>query len=371
MRTYDMKAVLSIFLIGLFFHSGPAANAIEGKYQRLNKDQSKSSDKTELVLSTEFVISNAGNTDEYLFVSPVDLDIDRNGNIYVLDSGDCKIKVFDSNGNYTFSFGSKGQGPGEFQSPASINITESNEVMVYDLRIRRISLFSLLGIFKNQKNVSSIFSMNRLKTNTENDPYAILIERDKFSIVKFKKDFSSSEVIKERQFDLATESQPSTHLLSPSLFYCLTNTYLVCGYSDKYELEIMNFQGNVINKIQKKYTPTRVSKDMKDHVINLLTSGRGFPKNWNVIEPEFCPSFMNLSADDKGRIFVGTFERPKNEPGSFYFDVYDQKGSYISKFPLEIRDYRHQLKWKNNKLYIIDIDDEGSYFVKKIDTSWN
>ena len=35
--------------------------------------------------------------------------------VYILDSGDSFIKVFDSNGKFLRKFGGQGEGPGEFQ----------------------------------------------------------------------------------------------------------------------------------------------------------------------------------------------------------------------------------------------------------------
>lgn len=353
MKTLSTDRLSFIILIGMIIHLG------------FSSCTTYSSNKTELVLRTEFMIPNEEETDEYLFIRPVDLDVDVHGNIYVLDSGDCQIKVFDSQGQYAYAFGSQGQGPGEFQSPLSINITESNEVMVYDMRMRKISFFSLSGDFKNQINVPAILSMLSLQLSKENDPYAKLVEMDRYSIAKISKDFSSFEKIVEIQYG----DEPD-HLLRPDLYFCLANNLLVCGYSDKYELKIMDFYGNVVKTIQNKHSPVRFSEELKEQVIEMVWP-KGIPEWRNVVEQKHCPAFMNLSADDDGRIYVGTFQRPKNKPRSFYFDVYDTKGKYITKFPLDRYDYRKKLIWKDNNLYFIDINDEGLYFIKKLNALWS
>ena len=48
--------------------------------------------------------------------------IDPAGNIWVSDVGNTKISKFDKNGNFLFSFGSNGSGPGQFSHLLSLSI---------------------------------------------------------------------------------------------------------------------------------------------------------------------------------------------------------------------------------------------------------
>ena len=58
-----------------------------------------------------------------IFIVPIVIAIlvyaDNYGRLYVSDSGNNRIVVFDINGNYLFSFGKLGENEGEFFSPAS------------------------------------------------------------------------------------------------------------------------------------------------------------------------------------------------------------------------------------------------------------
>ena len=76
-------------------------------------------------LSLEFVktIGELETEDENLaFHMPSDIIIDSKGFIYILDSGNHRIQKFDSDGKYITTIGNKGQGPGEFYYPLSIDI---------------------------------------------------------------------------------------------------------------------------------------------------------------------------------------------------------------------------------------------------------
>ncbi|MFC1554878.1 6-bladed beta-propeller [candidate division KSB1 bacterium] len=54
-----------------------------------------------------------GTDSNYSFHQPNDLAVDDEGNIYVLDSGNCRIQKFDKNGTYLSTMGRRGEGPGE------------------------------------------------------------------------------------------------------------------------------------------------------------------------------------------------------------------------------------------------------------------
>lgn len=91
-------------------------------------------------------IGDVYTLDENLaFNSPSDLVMDDAGNMYILDSGNCRIQKFDPEGKYLASFGREGQGPGEFQSPNSLDIDAEGNLIVADRRSRKIQTFTKEG----------------------------------------------------------------------------------------------------------------------------------------------------------------------------------------------------------------------------------
>lgn len=84
-------------------------------------------------------------TEETAFHDPTDIGVDAAGNVYVLDSGNHRIQVFDADGNYLRSLGSAGQGPGQLASPTGLWVYPSGEVLVADTNNRRIQRFGAAG----------------------------------------------------------------------------------------------------------------------------------------------------------------------------------------------------------------------------------
>jgi hypothetical protein len=68
----------------------------------------------------------------YQFFRPMDIDVDREGNIYVLDSGNFRIQKYDSNGKYMKTIGRRGQGPGEFESADKFCLDKQENIFVTD-----------------------------------------------------------------------------------------------------------------------------------------------------------------------------------------------------------------------------------------------
>lgn len=65
-----------------------------------------------------------------------------NNLVYVVDSKDHDIKVFDEDLNYITKFGRFGQGPGEFSHPFHITFDSSRKIYVADFSNARIQIFS-------------------------------------------------------------------------------------------------------------------------------------------------------------------------------------------------------------------------------------
>lgn len=98
-------------------------------------------------VSLEFVrnIGELDSADEnLLFHMPADIAFDEDSNVYVLDSGNYRIQKFDSEGRYLATLGRKGEGPGEFQMPLSLDI-DNGVLYVSDAANQRLQKLHLDG----------------------------------------------------------------------------------------------------------------------------------------------------------------------------------------------------------------------------------
>jgi DNA-binding beta-propeller fold protein YncE len=81
------------------------------------------------------------------FNKPTDVSVSKNGLIYVVDGVNNQIKVFNSKGEFSNSFGKKGSGKGEFRSPLGIDIDDEGKVYVADSGNQRVQILDAKGNF--------------------------------------------------------------------------------------------------------------------------------------------------------------------------------------------------------------------------------
>lgn len=78
---------------------------------------------------------------------PMGVIVDVNGKIYVTDSGDSKVKIFNSRGKLIDSFGKKGFASGEFNYPYGIVFTKNGDLLIADSSNLNIQEFTPDGKF--------------------------------------------------------------------------------------------------------------------------------------------------------------------------------------------------------------------------------
>ncbi|MCG6918830.1 MAG: NHL repeat-containing protein, partial [Deltaproteobacteria bacterium] len=77
---------------------------------------------------------------------PVDVLVaDFKDYVYVSDNDNHKIKVYDIRGNFQFEWGKFGEGPGEFRYPGMMARNEQNEIFVVDVLNTRVQRFDPFG----------------------------------------------------------------------------------------------------------------------------------------------------------------------------------------------------------------------------------
>jgi DNA-binding beta-propeller fold protein YncE len=76
------------------------------------------------------------------FWGPRGIAVDQNGQVYVADTGNKRIVVFDSDGNYLTEFGTAGFEPGQFDEPVGVAVGNDGVVYVTDTWNQRIQSFT-------------------------------------------------------------------------------------------------------------------------------------------------------------------------------------------------------------------------------------
>ena len=324
-------------------------------------------------IQEELRIGTQEGEEEYMFNQVRGVDVDTEGNIYVLDSQSVKVSVFDGNGRFLRTFGRQGQGPGEMQMPIFIQITSDEEIVIFDPSTRRLIFSSQDGDYLRQVSTARIGNpMHPVRLDSNGNLFAQVIPPPPmggFELKEFDSDLELLRMIyKVKRNDSYLRDE--FKVMPPGLCCAASSKdTVVWGFADKYELNVIDSNGSMIKKIKKDSKPLKVTdedlEDLKEKFSRTSVSRLGRKP----LFPDHFPAFSDISIDEKGRIFVQTYERAEKNSRFYIFDVFDSEGRYMARGPLRARSTVGFI-WENDKLYTVDTDDEGYYLVKRYKVVW-
>jgi uncharacterized protein (TIGR03663 family) len=112
-----------------------------------------------------------GQTEDasWLFYGPRDVAVDAAGQVFVTDTGNKRVMVFDPNGTYLAQWGRGGAEPGQFEEPVGIAVDATGMVYVADTWNQRVQVFDSQGTFLRQWTVEAWYG-----ESVVNKPYLAL-----------------------------------------------------------------------------------------------------------------------------------------------------------------------------------------------------
>lgn len=121
--------------------------------------------------------------------NPAGVAIDNQGNVYVTDVKNHCVMIFDKTGKYKRKWGTRGNGDLQFQSPSGIAVDSNNNLYVVDTGNHRIKKYSIVGALKKiwgkQGTSAGTFLYPRaVALNQKNEVFVI----DKMRVQKFSSD---------------------------------------------------------------------------------------------------------------------------------------------------------------------------------------
>jgi len=315
-----------------------------------------------LTLEEDLVIGGGVDEVEPAFLSVRTFKIDDEENIYVLDNKAHKIKVFNKTGKLVREFGEKGQGPGELDFPTNIELYSENQLIVFNMRGRKVSLFSRNGEFIKDLPMEKHGRISRIRIDSQGSFYGYSMLREessrKIKVDKFDSNLNlaSNIVTMEIKIDFYSIEAVPTYL-----YFHVINDNFVWGYASKYVLHIVDPDGNEVRRIIRDYDPVELTKKDKERITKEFSS---MPPSIKLKFPAAYPPFDWFYPGINGGIVVRTHEKTADD--SNYFDFFDSEGRFIAKIPFKFL----PRAWKNDKVYFAEEDEEGYQLIKRYKAIW-
>ena len=300
------------------------------------------------------------------FARPMSADEDAAGNLFVLDYQECCVNKFSARRKLLGRFGRKGQGPGEFNYPMSVEVAASGQVVV-------TTGSSEFHVFDNDGAYVDRF---RLPPYRGISP--AVLGSDRIVAYAFQADGENSRANPILAiFDFHGRVQ--LEFGEPSLLDTARKTWNANFLSlavDGDENIFVAFSS--LNRIEK-YSPTgrlllSIDRVLPYEIVHRYEKSsmevRG--RTIAVDQPAFTPVNSGIGTDSHGRIWVLSFQKevgglqiPKDYRIQDYiaFEVYSPAGELLSRipFPPEIVKFDN-LTMRGDHLFFVDPFDEACVY---------
>jgi len=311
----------------------------------------------EIKLELEEDLSIGNEEDEnYLFYRARDIQVDTEGNIYVLDSGNHRLQVFDKSGKYLRTIGKRGQGPGEFNSPTRLKLdNETGNIFVTDNMLRKIIIFENEGRYID-KDINLVELLNDFYLDSDRCIWGKFLLPGIES--RFIKKITSAGKVEKTLAEipyyvnriLLSSSKVGntkygvgyffTHGYEYDLFLSEVNNHtFIYGYSKEYELIAVDITGETLFMIRKDESPIKITKSERDRIkdrikMNIMMKGHLVP-DISIKFSDYMPFFYSIITDDKSRIYVRKNPVSRESNTNHEYDVFNKEGRYIYKIHLD------------------------------------
>lgn len=259
--------------------------------------------------------------------------VDADGDIYILSmrSEETHIFKFTPDGRFEKSFGRHGQGPGELTGPTGVILTSDRELMVTDPDnaklvyfnrdgglIREVSLNRNIPVMQSLHNGNFVV-MGRQRPDLDQKYLVFPLELCDESLEPIKK----LDEYRMENFRITRRIRGT----APGFGMAVGGERIFIGNEARdYEVWVFDHEGSLVKKIRKIHRPIPVTDEIKERA---LASYDEVARSM-VFFPEILPPFRTMTADEKGWLYVVTFEEG-DQPGENLIDIFNADGAFIGR----------------------------------------
>lgn len=272
-----------------------------------------------------------------IFKFILDITIDKQGNIYVLDTNQGLVRKFDKWGNFLWELNRQGQGPGEFLRIVSLDVDDRGKLYIVDQRKRRIMIYSQEGNFLTEFKVEG-GSPLKVALDSKGYIYISFLEGGKdFLLHRFTTD---GKLVNSFVKADESEKNPSLRRTKNSIHFCIDNNdNIYVTFMWEYKVQCYSPDGKLVVSWARElpYIPT------PPHILR--------KPNWLEVKGDIIT--WDIAVDSKNNIYTIWGSRAKEN--GLIIDIFNSRGNHLGYFYSGIK--------PGDELQYIDIDHQDNLYI--------
>jgi hypothetical protein len=289
--------------------------------------------------------------------------VGRDGTMFVCDERAAQVKIFDRQGQALGSIPTAGPEMGELESPQIVGITSAGELAVENSGHGRLVFYSRDGHFLRSSSLAAI-NVFRLGVNSRGE---ILIHLYRYVKANMLFYFRLYDPELKKLTTIGQYWEPQSvgndfYPYLPILWWTIdSKDRIIYGYPQRYQLEIFDPSGAPLGIIKKEQAAVPITEDEKTAYRKEFAKAPYLRFHF----PAYHSAFQKFTIDEKGWIYVMTWERVAGGEG-YWYDVFDDKGIYTARLALD----RMPQLWAGDRVYTLDKDASGAVFLTRNTYEW-
>jgi len=287
----------------------------------------------------------------------------ENGDIVVANAGTGELRIYNSAGRHVRSFGSPGDGPGEFRGLAWVGLVGADSIFAWDSSSARLSLFRVDGTFLGSSTVDAPIGrvpallgawkdgllLGGLRSNSVSVSEGLVRDSIRLVLIDSAGDILSSlgDYPDREYYSRVTASGSSVRTTGVAVPFARNGHTTVApggyyyGTGESYEVTFYSRTGEPQRVIRRPVQNQPVTDDVKRSWVQRL-AGQSSTGNMRDLQdrmlksvqfPETLPAYRDLLTDDEGNLWVREYTVSKDSV--IDWQVFDVDGKWLGavEFP--------------------------------------
>ena len=301
-----------------------------------------------------------GEEDTVVFGAVVDVEVGRDGAVFVLDSQQATVHVIGPDGRYQRRIGRPGSGPGEFTLPTAMCLDGEGHVCVASAMGRRIERLSMSG---DPVDACAIPSLDAPQTDAAAPGVAnvtmvgdVSFADGAYVLALHATVMGSEGVVVRRQTvrarcdgTILTRYAPTFHetktiyadieldevgSAGPMVTVGPDGRVYVCDSWTDYRIVVLAPDGSVERIVEREFEPIRRSADEKKQIEETMRASlAGYPGHVTVRASDFVRTVGGIIPRDDGSMWVTPAHAPDALPDGVtdVYDEFDRSGRFVRR----------------------------------------